>query len=433
MSLPVIGAIGIAVMVILFLLRMPIAFSMLISGVVGLSLLVNPIAGLSLLGADLYTQATFYSITVIPMFVFAGSIAFEAGIGARILNFAYAIAGRLPGSLCIATIVACAGFGAICGSSAATAAALGRVVLPVMRKFRYDDSLSAGSIAVGGTLAVMIPPSTVFMVYGILTNESIGKLFIAGILPGILLTVMYSANILIRCRLNTSLAPLGPSLTTREKLQGLTGVVETLILFLLVIGGLFLGWFSPTQAGAILVTGVLVVSIVRRSISGRGFITALKDSTRISGMIIFIMIGALIFSRFVNQARIPFVVADFLSSFGNRWVVYVIIMVVYAIGGCFMDGMALVTIFLPIMYPTVLALGFDPIWFGVVLCANGEMGMVTPPFGMNVFVTKGLAKDLALETVFKGVIPFVLTDLLFIVIMSVFPQIALFLPGLITY
>src|SRR4030042_5868057 len=196
MSLPAIGAIGIAFMVILFLLRMPIAFSMLISGVVGLSLLVSPVAGLALLGLDFYSQVTMYSITVIPMFVLAGSIAFEAGIGARILNFAYAIAGRLPGSLCIANIVACAGFGAICGSSAATAAALGRVVLPVMRKFRYDDALSAGSIAVGGTLAVMIPPSTIFMVYGILTNESIGKLFVAGILPGLLLTVLYSANII---------------------------------------------------------------------------------------------------------------------------------------------------------------------------------------------------------------------------------------------
>jgi C4-dicarboxylate transporter DctM subunit len=433
MSLPVLGAIGLVFMVIMFLLRMPIAFSMLIAGVVGLSLLVSPVAGLGLLGLDFYSQASMYSITVIPMFVLAGSIAFEAGIGARILNFAYAIAGRLPGSLCIATIVACAGFGAICGSSAATAAALGRVVLPVMRKFRYDDALSAGSIAVGGTLAVMIPPSTVFMVYGILTNESIGKLFVAGILPGILLTILYVINILVRCRLNPALAPLGPALTTREKLQGFSGVVETLVLFLLVIGGLFLGWFSPTQAGAILVMGVVVVSLIRRSINGKGFINALKDSTKISGMIIFIMIGALIFSRFINQARIPFVVADFLGSFANRWVVYVIMMVVYAIGGCFMDGMALVTIFLPIMYPTVLALGFDPIWFGVVLCANGEMGMITPPFGITVFVTKGLAKDLPLETVFKGIIPFITTDLLFLIILSIFPQIALFLPRLITY
>jgi len=433
MSLPVVGAIGIAVMVILFLLRMPISFSMLISGVVGVSLLVNPVAGLGLLGLDFFTQASMYTITVIPMFVLAGSIAFEAGIGNRILNFAYTIAGRLPGSLCIATIVACAGFGAICGSSAATAAALGRVVLPVMRKFKYNDSLSAGSIAVGGTLAVMIPPSTVFMVYGILTEQSIGKLFIAGLLPGLLLTVMYGINILVRCKLNKSLAPLGPSLTIKEKVQGFTGVVEVLILFILVIGGLFLGWFSPTQAGAVLAMGVLVVSLARRSLTGQGFVAALKDSTRISGMIIFIMAAALIFSRFVNQARIPFIVSDFLSIFGNRWVVYVIIMIVYAIGGCFMDGMALVTIFLPIMYPTVLAQGFDPIWFGVVLCANGEMGMVTPPFGMNVFVTKGLVKDLALETVFKGVIPFVITDLLFIIIISAFPQIALFLPSFITY
>jgi len=345
-------------MVALFLLRMPISFSMLISGVIGISLMINPTAGLGLLGLDFFSQAIMYVITVIPMFVLAGSIAFEAGIGNRILKFAMTLGGRLPGSLCIATTIACAGFGAICGSSAATAAALGRVALPVMKEYNYDLSMASGSIAVAGTLAVMIPPSTIFMVYGILTEQSIGKLFIAGILPGILLTVLLCTTVMIMCIRNPMLAPLGPKMTTKDKVEGFTGIVEVLILFLLVIGGLFAGWFSPTQGGAVLAVGVAIVAIVRKSIKGQGFINALKDSTKISGMVIFIMIAALIFGRFMNQARIPVVVQDILLTIDNKWLVYIVIMIVYAIGGCFMDGMALITILLPIIYPTVLALGF---------------------------------------------------------------------------
>jgi C4-dicarboxylate transporter, DctM subunit len=433
MSAPIFGLIGLVIMVFLFLLRMPISFSMLISGVIGIALMVNPVAGLGLLGLDFFSQASSYVITVIPMFVLAGSIAFEAGIGNRILKFAMAIGGRLPGSLCIATTIACAGFGAICGSSAATAAALGRVALPVMKEYNYNLSMAAGSIAVGGTLAVMIPPSTIFMVYGILTQESIGKLFIAGILPGILLTVLLSITVMIMCLRNPMLAPLGPKITTKDKLEGLTGIAEVLVLFLLVIGGLFAGWFSPTQGGAILAVGVAIVAIVRRSIKGQGFIAALRDSTKISGMVIFIMIAALIFSRFINQARIPVVVQDILLSIDNKWLVYAVIMIVYMIGGCFMDGMALITILLPIIYPTILALGFDPIWFGVVLCANGELGMITPPFGINVFVVRGLDKDLTLEMVFKGIAPFVITDIIFLIILSVFPEISLVLPRIMTY
>jgi C4-dicarboxylate transporter DctM subunit len=433
MSAPVFGLIGLVIMVVLFLFRMPIGFSMLISGVVGISLMVNPVAGLGLLGLDFFTQATTYVLTVIPMFVLAGSIAFEAGIGNRILKFAMAIGGKLPGSLCIATTIACAGFGAICGSSAATAAALGRVAWPVMKEYKYDAAMAAGSIAVAGTLAVMIPPSNIFMVYGLLTQQSIGKLFVAGIVPGILLTVLLCTTIIIMCLRNPKLAPMGPKITTKEKIEGFTGIVEVLILFVLVIGGLFLGWFSPTQAGAILAVGVLIVSLIRRSITGKGIVNSLKDSAKISGMIMFIMISALIFSRFMTQARIPNVVEEVLLSIDNKWMVYAVIMIVYMIGGCFMDGLALATILLPIVYPTIVALGFDPIWFGVVLCANGELGMITPPFGITVFVVKGLDKNLHLETVFKGIAPFIVTDLIFLVILSIFPEISLFLPRLISY
>ncbi len=433
MSLPVIGIIGLVVLVILFLLRVPVAFTMLIVGVGGYWVLVSQEAGLALLGLDIFSNASMYTITVIPMFVLAGSLAFAAGMGDRIFGAAYALAGRLPGSLCIASTVACAGFGAICGSSAATAAAMGRVALPAMRKFNYDDSLATGSIAAAGTLAVMIPPSTVFIVYAILTEQSIGKLFIAGILPGILLTFLLVTAVLFVCLRNPSLAPTGPEISRREKLAGLVGIGETLILFLLVIGGLFLGWFSPTQAGGIAVAGVAIIAIARRQLNAQGFIIALKDSAKLSCMIIFIMVSALIFSRFMAASRIPLLLAEILAGFGNRWVVYVIIMIIYAIGGCFMDGLALVTIFLPIIFPTVLTLGFDPIWFGVVLTAMGEMGMITPPVGINVYVIKGISEDVPIGTIFRGVTPFIIAIVVCLIILTIFPQIATFLPGLITY
>jgi len=433
MNFALVGVIGLVVMVILFLLRVPVAFAMLIVGVGGYWVLVSPEAGLGLLGLDFFTHATMYTITVIPMFVLAGSIAFVAGMGDRIFSAAYAIAGRLPGSLCIAATAACAGFGAICGSSAATAAAMGKVALPAMRKFNYDDSLATGSIAAAGTLAVMIPPSTVFIVYAILTEQSIGKMFIAGILPGILLTFLLVLAVLFVCLRNPSLAPRGPRMTRKEKITGLTGIAETLVLFLLVIGGLSLGWFSPTQAGGILVAGVAIIAVARRTIDGKGFITALKDSAKLSCMIFFIIVAALIFSRFMAVSRIPHVLAEFLAALDNRWLVLAIIMVVYMIGGCFMDGLALVTIFMPIIYPAIKAVGFDPIWFGVVLCAMGEMGMITPPVGINVYVIKGIAADVSLGTIFRGIVPFLIAMLICMVILVIFPQIALFLPGLISY
>ncbi len=252
MSPPIVGLIGFCLLMVLFAMEVPIAFSMLIAGIIGFCYMTSPEAGLSLLGSDIYSQLSNYSFTAIPMFVLGGTIALASGVGARLFNAAYVVFRWFPGGLAIASTVACACFGAICGSSTATTATIGKIALPVMKSYHYDDALSTGSIAVAGTLGVLIPPSTIFIIYGILTEQSIGKLFIAGVLPGIMLTGLLAATIAILCLRNPTLAPPGPPATTQQKREGIIGISETLVIFLFIIGGLFLGWFSPTQAGAIL-------------------------------------------------------------------------------------------------------------------------------------------------------------------------------------
>jgi tripartite ATP-independent transporter DctM subunit len=433
MSLPVIGFIGIGVLILFFLLRLPVAFTMAIVGAAGYSIVVNPVAGLSLLGHEVFNQLSHYGLTVIPMFVLAGSIAFVAGLGDRLFGVAYAVAGKLPGSLAIASTAACAGFGAICGSSSATAASMGRIALPVMKTYNYDEALASGSIASAGTLAVLIPPSTVFRVYSILTNTSLGKMFLAGIIPGILLTSLFCATIIIQCMRNKSLAPRGPVYSRKEKMAGIAGIFETLILFLLVIGGLSLGWFSPTQGGGILAGGVLLMAVIRRQISWRGFIKALEDSARISCMIVFIMTGAIIFTRFMAVSRIPFVLAEWIGALPlNQHLIVSAIIIIYMIGGCFMDGMALVTLTMPIIFPTIQVLGLNPVWFGVMICVAGEMGMITPPVGICVYTIKGIAEDIPLSTIFRGVVPFIIAIFICLVALMAFPQIATFLPDLVS-
>lgn len=433
MSELTVGAIGIAVLVLLFLFRVPVAFAMGIVGFVGFAVLSNLQAAFSILARDIFEQFSSYPLTVISMFVLMGCFAYASGISKRLYDTGYAWVGQMRGGLTMATVIACAFFAAICGSTAATAATIGKIALPEMKRFNYDDTLATGTVAGAGTLGIMIPPSTIFIVYGILTEQSIGKLFIAGVLPGIILTLLMISAIVIICLRNPSLGPPGAPTTWREKFRAFAGIIEAIILFFLVIGGLFLGWFSPTQAGGIGAGGALIIGLVRKELNLKSFFEACKEGLRTSCMILFIITGATIFGHFMAVSRITFELADWVGRLPfSPMVVMIIIIFIYFIGGCFMDSMALVVLTIPIFYPVAMKLGFDPIWFGVIIVLVAEMGVLTPPVGVNVYVIKGIS-DVPLETIFKGVMPFLTAQVICTIIILLFPKIATFLPSFITY
>jgi len=419
---------------LLFLLRMPVAFAMALVGFVGFAFLTSPEAALSLLANDIFGTFTSYPLSVIPMFILMGTFAFASGISRRLFQTTYAWIGHLRGGLTVATVFACAGFGAICGSSTATAATMGKIALPEMKKYNYDDTLATGTVAAAGTLGILIPPSTVLIVYGILTEQSIGKLFIAGIVPGIFLSIFFAATVIFLCWRNPAIGPPGTSSSWKERLKALTGIIEALMLFILAIGGLFGGLFSPTQAGAIGAGGALLIGLARRQLSWQTFLEACKDALRTSCMVIFIITGAVIFGHFMAVSRIPFVLADWLGGLPiHPMAVMSVIVFIYFIGGFFMDAMGLIVVTIPIFFPIVQKLGFDPIWFGVIIVLVGEMGVITPPVGVNVFVIKGIAPDIPLEKIFRGILPFLVALIVFTILLMIFPQIATFLPNMAAY
>jgi len=434
MNPAVVGLIGIGLLVFLFMLKMPVAFAMALVGFLGFAYLTTPEAALTLLGRDIFDTFSSYPLSVIPMFILMGTFAFASGISQRLFRTTYTWIGHWRGGLTIATVFASAGFGAICGSSTATAATMGKISLPEMKKYNYDDSLATGTVAAAGTLGILIPPSTVLIVYGILTEESIGKLFVAGVLPGILLSILFAATVALLCWRNPTLGPAGAPFSWKERLQALTGMIEAMILFALAIGGLFAGLFSPTQSGAIGAGGALIIGLARRQLSWQGFIDACKDGLRTACMVLFIIMGAVVFTHFMAVSRLPFILAEWLGGLPiHPMAVMGIIIVIYFIGGFFMDAMGLIVVTIPIFFPIVLKLGFDPIWFGVIIVLVGEMGVITPPVGVNVFVIKGIAPDIPLQTIFKGIFPFLIALIIFTVLILFVPEIATYLPSLVSY
>jgi C4-dicarboxylate transporter DctM subunit len=375
MSPPTIGIIGIVVLIIMFLLRMPVAFAMALVGFAGFACLSGTEPAFSTLARDVFAKFSSYPLSVIPMFILMGTFAYASGISRRLYDAAYAWVGQFRGGLTMATVLACSGFAAICGSTTATAATMGKIALPEMKRYNYDDTLATGTVAAAGTMGILIPPSTIFIVYALLTEMSIGKLFVAGVLPGALLTLLFISTVLIICLRNPSLGPAGPPTTWRHKLKAVSGLTETLVLFLFVIGGLFLGWFSPTQAGAMGAVGALVIGLARRELTWQRFVEATKDGLRTACMVIFIITGATVFGHFMTITRIPFMLADWMAGLPLPSLAIVgIIAFIFFIGGFFMDSLPLTVLLIPIFFPLLMNLQVDLIWFGVIVVLLAEMG-----------------------------------------------------------
>jgi tripartite ATP-independent transporter DctM subunit len=426
-----IGILGIILLFVLFFLRIPIAFAMAIVGLLGFSYINSWQSGLGVMARDFYAQFSSYSLSAITMFVLMGSFAFAAGIGQRLYKAAYVLVGDRPGGLGMATIIGCAGFAAICGSTAATAATMGRIALPEMKKYNYNDTLAAGTVASGGTLGILIPPSTVFIVYGFLTEQSIGELFVAGLLPGLVLTLLFVLTIYLMCRLKPELGPPAESISLKEKLKGFLSAFEAIGIFGLVIGGLFLGWFSPVQAGGIGAALCLLVGLLRRSVTWENFIYLTKDGLLTSVMILSVIAGATVFSHFMAITTIPFVLADWVQGLPlPPTAIVTVIILIFFIGGFFIDVMALLTILIPILFPVVKNLGLDLIWFGVVIVVVSNLGVLTPPVGVNAYVVKAIAPEIPLGQIFKGTVPFMIAIAVTTAIVVMFPSLSLFLPGL---
>ncbi len=426
-----IGVIGIVILVILLFMGMNIGITMFAVGFFGYMIVVNFNAALGILKTIPFAQATNYSFTVIPLFVLMGQFAFHSGMSADLFDAANKWLGRFRGGLAMATVAACAGFAAICGSTAATAATMGVVALPEMRKHGYKDSLATGSIAAGGTLGILIPPSTGFIIYGIVAEQSIGQLFAAGVLPGIVLAICYILAVVVQVKMKPDLAPATAKFTLKEMVISLKGTIGMIVLFLAVIGGMFAGIFTANEAAAVGAVLALGFMIIKRQFTWKRFVMCLRDTIKTSAMVFLILIGAYVFGSFLAITKLPMSLASFVDSLEvSRYVILAVIIIIYMVLGCLMDSLAMVMLTVPIFLPIVLALGFDPIWYGVLMIMVMEMGLITPPVGMNVYIVAGVAKDVPLFTIFKGVAPFVGAMVVAIIIVIAFPQISLLLPGL---
>jgi tripartite ATP-independent transporter DctM subunit len=429
------GILGIAVMLALFATRMPVAYVMILVGFAGFSLLISPTGGLNMLSRSLYDTFASYALSTIPLFILMGQLAFNAGISRRLYDTAYRFLGHVSGGLAMATVSACTAFGAVCGSSPATAATMSMVAVPEMKRYGYADSLAAGSVASGGGLGMIMPPSVVLIIYGVLTEQSIGALFVAGILPALLVTLLFVLAIWAVCRVKPGIGPRGEKSGLRARLVSLTGLADTLAVFVLVIGGMFLGLFTPTEAASVGVLGILALSAARRRLTWKAFVASLYETLRTSAMVLFLVAGATVFGKFLAVSRIPFEVAGWVAGLDlPGWVVMAMIVGIYFAGGCVMDALALVMLTIPVFYPVIQGLGYDPVWFGVIIVLVTQIGVITPPVGINAYVvygaTRKVAPDITLESVFRGVTPFLAAIVVGIALLMAFPGLVLWLPGL---
>jgi C4-dicarboxylate transporter, DctM subunit len=419
-----VGIIGIVLLVIIFFTRMPVAYVMALVGFLGYSYLTSLEAGLKVLSMDIISVFSSYGLTLIPLFVFMGYIAFYAGISSSLYDVAYKFLGRVRGGLAMATVVACSAFGAVCGSATATTATMATIGLPEMKRYNYGPRLATGSVASGGGLGSLMPPSVVLIVYGIMTQQSIGELFIAAIIPAIFMTALFVLAIAIYCHFKPEEGPRGEKFTLKQMILSLGELWETLAVFIFVMGGLILGFFTPTKSGAVGSLVILLIVLLLRKLTWENFLASIYGTLKISCMVLMLIAGATIFGHFLALSRIPLETAGLVANLNwPAWSIIALICLIYLLGGCFIDSMALMMLTIPIFFPIVLNLGYDPIWFGIIIVLVTHMGIITPPVGISVYIVNGIAKDVPLMDIFEGSLPFLLALIVGTAILIAFPSI----------
>ena len=429
MSDVMVGIVGLAVVLLLFLTGIELAFAMAIVGFLGFAYIVSLPAALNVLAKDVFDVFASYGFTVIPLFVLMGQVAFNAGIAKRLYTASYKFIGHIPGGLAMATVGGAAVFGALTGSSPATAATFASVAVPEMDRYGYQKKLSTGIVSSVGTLGSLIPPSVTLIIYGIITEQSIGKLFLAAIIPGILISLFLFSIVYGWCKINPSLGPKGERSTWKERMISLKDVIWVLLIFVIVIGGLTWGFFTPTEAGSIGTFSVLLFSAIKRDINFKGFIRSVAEALRTACMVLMLIAGSTILGHFLVVTKIPMIAADWIMGLPlPAYLTMVIILLIYLLGGSFIDDLAFMVLATPIFYPAIIKLGYDPIWFGVILHIFVMIGCLIPPVAINVFVVKNITK-VPFGVIYKGVFPFLIGFIVCAALLFLFPQLALFLPS----
>ena len=430
MSTDAIAIVGFVVLFVLMLLRVPVGMAMGLVGVTGFGYIVGAGPALKMVGQTSMRTVTDFNFAVVPMFLLMGAFATTSGMSRELFRAGNAFLGHLRGGLGIATIAACGGFAAICGSSVATAATFSKIAYPEMRRFNYPQSFSTGVIAAGGTLGIMIPPSTVFAIYGLITEQDVGKLFIAGVLPGLLAVAMYMITVALISYARPNFLPAGERASWSERRAALKDIWATLLLFVFVIGSIYGGLATATEAAGMGAAGAFIIGLARGRLSRADIRRSLLEATRTTAAVFTILIGAILFSYFLTVTQTPQKITAFLTGLGlGPYGVLVLLMLLYLVLGCLMDALSMIILTVPIIYPVIISLGFDPIWFGVIIVMTVELGLIHPPVGMNIFVIKSVIEDVKISTIFYGVMPFIVTDILRLIILIAFPAIALFLPS----
>ena len=430
MSEVTVGLLGLAALLVIFLTGIELGFAMALVGFIGFGIIISAKAALNLLAKDIFDVFSSYGFTVIPLFIFMGQIAFNAGIAKRLYNASYKFIGHIPGGMAMATVAGATAFKAICGSSPATAATFASVAVPEMDRYHYDKKLSTGIVASVGTLGILMPPSVTLVVFGIITGLSIGKLFLAGIIPGLLIAFFFILIIYGWCKINPQLGPKGERSTWKERIASLPEIALVIVIFLMMIWGLMRGLFTPTEAGSVGTGLVLLLSIIRKDLDFKGFVKSVAESLKTACMVLMLIAGSTILGHFLAVTRIPMLAADWVAGLPlNKYVIMIIISLIYQTGGSFIDDLAFMILATPIFYPVILKLGFDPIWFGIIIAVTVMIGVVIPPVAMNVFVVKNIT-NVPFSVIYRGVYPFLISLIVCAALLFAFPQLATFLPNL---